>query len=156
MTNRSRFRRRVAGATGCLVVGTGLLWILAILLLSLFGVLVDREDWSDVRFNGLLYVGRTCRGLKIQGEPHDDAVVSITKTRGDTVRDLGITVKYFIGNGPQNRPVVKHSHPALASGQAISFDPPERDDIRYLGMIYVLVKCDKGYAVHRAWYSFWS
>jgi len=156
MNTHGTARGRVARRAGCLAVGAGLTCLAAAALLWLFGVVVDREDWSDIRFFPLVYTGRWCKALQIEGQPYDDAVVTITNTGTHAVRELRITIKYFIGDGPEYRPVVEHYHEALAGGESVSFGPPERDDIAFLGMIYVLVKSDHGYAVHRAWYSFWS
>jgi hypothetical protein len=156
VSSRGQARGRAAQTVGCLFAGLGLLWLGGILLAWLFGVWIDREDWSDIRFNPLVYLGRTCRALQIEGQPYDGAVVTITNNRGDTVHDLRITMKYYLGNGPRHRPVVEHYHAALASGERVSFDPPDRNDMAMVGMIQVHVECDEGYATHKGWFSFWS
>jgi hypothetical protein len=44
-------------------------------------------------------------------------------------------------------------HAGFASGESVTFDPPVDVDGLDLGMIYVLVTCNRGVAFEQAWYS---
>jgi len=145
----------VSRMLGCAGLSAVALFYLAAMLLALSTALdcwLFHADPSDIRFNPMLYIGRRCRGVEIKAEPWGDPSVTVTNGRDEPIRDLKVTAKYF---GYRGRLVTEWEHRSLASGGSVTFDPPVDVFELDLGMIYVLLKCDRGVAVEQAWYSYW-
>ena len=119
-------------------------------------VVLLREELGDVRFRAYPYVGRLCDDLRIAARPAR-GTVTIENSGDAPLHDLHVTIKAFAHTG---RVVVERVVPRLGPGEVLVYDESDlglSDTIREdLGMLYVRVRCDAGFALARGWWSYWG
>ena len=115
-----------------------------------------REDLGDLRFRSYPYAGRLCGDLRVHARA-GTGTVTIENTGDAPLHDLHITIKAFAHTG---RVVVERVATRLGPGERLVYDEDNlglsetiRED---LGMLYVRVHCDEGFALARGWWSYWG
>jgi hypothetical protein len=121
-------------------------------------MLLDREDFSDVRFHAYAYPGQACENLRVESSA-SRGLVTIKNVGERPLTDLRITLKFFSNTA---RPVFERHVPLLEPGVTLTYSERDPDlglDERVttdLGMLYARVRCDQGVALARGWWSYWS
>ena len=115
------------------------------------------EGFSDVQYHEYVYVGRRCRTLKVEASA-SRGTVELTNTGDTPLTNLDLKFKFF-SHGSR---VVREKHlDVLAPGQVVLVKDTDDDFgldcsvIMDLGMLYVRVRCDQGYAMSRGRHSYW-
>jgi hypothetical protein len=136
------------------VMGAGLLFALQRGLLMFF----EDEDFWDLQYYEYPYLGRLCSDLKVESSA-SRGTVKITNTGSRPLRNLEVRLKFFAHVG---RTVLERKIEALEPGASVEYkdtDPElglDPDIVPDLGMLYVRVRCDEGYAVDRGYWSYWD
>lgn len=121
-------------------------------------MVLDHEDFGDVRFHAYVYPGQICEDLRVESSAAR-GVVTIENVGERPLTDLRITLKFFSAVG---RPVIERRVARLDPGATLVYTDQDPDlsldqaVVSQLGMLYVRVRCDQGVALARGWWSYWS